>query len=168
MGGATRCDRPRLAARLGGEHITKVLPSFLPYALVTPSFPFRHLAALAGRAPIGGAREVALGCFVAARLAAELGSAAPEPLEEARQARAAAAKSWLGTLTLPAAVRAPLARCIESSGKSGVAAIARDVAALRSACASYLDAGSRAELDALAEGLNGAGRAVLPVRASAP
>ena len=32
-----------------------------PYALSAPVFRFRHLAALAGRAPIGGAREVALG-----------------------------------------------------------------------------------------------------------
>jgi hypothetical protein len=37
-----------------------------PFALPPLSFPFRHLAALAGRAPIGGAREVALGCFLAA------------------------------------------------------------------------------------------------------
>jgi hypothetical protein len=168
MGGATRRERARLAARLGGEHIRTVLPSFLPYALVTPSFPFRHLAALAGRAPIGGAREVALGCFVAARLAVERGPAAPELTDEVRQARALAAKSWLGTLTLPAAVRAPLAKCIESSARSGVGAIAREVAAMRSACAGYLDAGSRAELDALAEGLSRDGRVALPARTSAP
>jgi hypothetical protein len=141
---------------------------FLPYALVTPSFPFRHLAALAGRAPIGGAREVALGCFVAARLAAERGPAAAELSDEARQARAAGAKSWLGTLTLPAAVRSPLAKCIESSAKGSATAVAREVAAVRSACASYLDASSRAELEALAEALGGDGRAALPARASEP
>lgn len=143
-----------------------MLQPFLPYALATTSFPFRHLAALAGRTPIGGAREVALGCFMAARLAAERGPSAPELTEEARQARAAAAKSWLGALTLPAAVRTPLTKCIESSARGTVAAVARDVAAMSAACANYLDAGSRAELDALARGLSGNGAVVLPLRVS--
>ncbi len=141
---------------------------FLPYALLAPSFPFRHLAALAGRAPIGGAREVALGCFMVARLAAERGPAAAEHTEEARQARAAGARSWLATLTLPATVRAPLARCIESSAKGSLAAVAREVAAVRSSCASYLDAASRAELDGLAEYLSDAQRSALPARAGEP
>ena len=141
---------------------------FLPYALIAPSFPFRHLALLAGRAPIGGAREVALGCFMAARLAAERSPTGAESTDETRQARAAAARSWLGALTLPAAVRTPLARCFESSAKGSLATMARDVAALRSACASYLDAGSRAELDALVDGLSGDGRAGLPSRTSEP
>jgi hypothetical protein len=138
----------------------------LPYALSTPSFPFRHLAALAGRAPIGGAREVAHACFMTARLAAEQRPASPEMTDEARQARAAAARSWLGTLTLPAAVRTPLARCIESSAKGNVAALARDVAAVRTACAGYLDSTSRAELDALTQELSGDGQVALPARAS--
>jgi hypothetical protein len=125
----------------------------LPYALSTPVFPFRHLAALAGRAPIGGAREVALGCFVAARLVAELRPERVELTDEVRAARSAAARSWLGTLTLPAAVRAPLTRCIESSAQSRTAAAGREVAALGVACASFLDAGSRAELKQLVESL---------------
>jgi hypothetical protein len=143
-----------------------VLSPFLPYALATPSFPFRHLAALAGRAPIGGAREVALGCFMAARLAAERGPAGLALSDEARASRAASAKSWLGTLTLPASVRGPIAKCIESSAKGSTAAVARDLVALSAACADYLDGASRAELDALATGLNGAGGVALPAAAS--
>ena len=107
-----------------------------------------------------------LGCFVAARLAAERAPAGPELTEEARQARTAAAKSWLGTLTLPAAVRTPLAKCLESAAKGTIAAVARDVTAMKAVCANYLDAGSRAELDALAEGLSGNGRVALPLGAS--
>ena len=152
----------------GSEHIINVPQPFLPYALIAPSFPFRHLAALAGRTPIGGAREVALGCFMAARLAAERGPLAPGLTEEGRYARAAAAKSWLAALTLPSTVRTPLAKCIESSAKGSLAAVARDVAAMNAACASYLDGASRAELAALAEGLGGNGRAVLLLRASEP
>jgi hypothetical protein len=143
-----------------------VLSPFLPYALATPSFPFRHLAALAGRAPIGGAREVALGCFMAARLAAERGPAGLALSDEARASRATSAKSWLGTLTLPASVRGPIAKCIESSAKGSTAAVARDLVTLSAACASYLDGASRAELDALATGLNGAGGVALPTAAS--
>lgn len=140
--------------------------SSLPYALATPTFPFRHLAALAGRAPIGGAREVALGCFVAARLAADRGRADTEPTLDGREARAAAARSWLGTLTLPATVRTPLARCIETTAAEGTLQLSRTVTALRDACADYLDAGSRAELDALAQALDDAITPALPPRAA--
>src|SRR3954466_13058851 len=101
-----------------------------PYALSAPVFRFRHLAALAGRAPIGGAREVALACFVAARLvsdccdptldldeesrAARLVSACCDPTldldEESRAARCAGAKAWLGTIAIPSPVRTPVAK----------------------------------------------------------
>jgi hypothetical protein len=141
---------------------------FLPYALVTLTFPFRHLAALAGRAPIGGAREVALGCFMAARLAAECGRADSERGDEASGERAAAAKSWLGTLTLPAAVRAPISKVIESSAQASMAVAAHDVAAMRQACATFLDASSRAELDVLADFLNAGAAGALPGRANEP
>ena len=125
-----------------------------PYALAAPSFPFRHLASLAGRAPIGGAREVVLACFLAARLAAE------RVLEDgddpsARVARSAGARGWIGTLTLPAAVRAPLQRCVESSAEGSRGTVRRELAALTAAAAPYLDAGSRGELEALATSLAG-------------
>jgi len=123
----------------------------LPYALLTPAFPFRHLASLAGRAPIGGAREVALGCFVAARLAAERVTGVADEPDEGRAARSTAAKGWVGTLTLPAAVRGALIRCIESSVQGSAAAVGREVTSLASACASFLDGASRAELKHLAD-----------------
>ena len=138
---------------------------FLPYALVTPTFPFRHLATLAGRAPIGGTREVALGCFMAARLAAECGRPDTELTSEGCQARATSARSWLGALTLPPAVRTPIAKCIESSATGSPAAVARDLAALSASCASYLDGASRAELEALAAALHGDGAVALPTAA---
>ena len=166
MGAATHRQRGRLATWHGDGHIRSVHAPYLPYALATPSFPFRHLAALAGRAPIGGAREVALGCFMAARLAAELGPNGLALSDEARAARAASAKSWLGTLTLPASVRTPTAKCIESSAKGSQTAVARDLVALSAACASYLDGASRAELDALAAGLHEGGGVALPTAAS--
>ena len=125
-----------------------------PYALSAPTFRFRNLARLAGRAPIGGAREVALACFVAARLAADrLSNTTAE--SSARAGRSAGAKAWLGTLALPTAVRTPLTRCADVSVDGTKAAIAREVSALATAASSYLDASARAELDALAGSLKG-------------
>jgi len=126
----------------------------LPYALSAPSFRFRHLANLAGRAPIGGAREVALACFVAARLAHECTRDIDED-RDARAARCAGAKAWLGTLALPVAVRNPVIRCADLSidGQSGP--VGKEVAALAAAAAPFLDPQSRAELDALTATLRG-------------
>ena len=125
-----------------------------PYALAAPSFRFRHLANLAGRAPIGGAREVALACFVAARLAADrLSNTTTETTS--RAGRCAGAKAWLGTLALPAAVRTPLTRCADASVDGTRVAVGREVSALATAASSFLDAASRAELEALAGSLKG-------------
>jgi hypothetical protein len=131
-----------------------VPPLLPPYAIAAPTFRFRHLASLAGRAPIGGAREVALACFVAARLAVESGgSLDADP--DARVARATAARTWLGTLSLPPTVRTPLLRCAELSGEGAAAAMGREVTVLATAAATFLDAPSRGELDALALTLKG-------------
>ena len=130
-------------------------PPLPPYALPTPAFPFRHLAGLAGRAPIGGAREVALACFVAARLASDCAARSPDLAEAGRSARSAGAKGWLGTLALPTAVRGPLLRCLESTVDGTPDALGRDLAELAAAGAAYLDPASRAELETLAASLRG-------------
>jgi hypothetical protein len=124
-----------------------------PYALPAPTFPFPHLAGLAGRAPIGGAREVALACFVAARLAADYGTPLVDAADPARAARAAGAKGWLGTLALPTEVRGPLIRCVESTAQGPARTVAQELAALAAVGAGYLDGGSRAELETLAAAL---------------
>lgn len=120
-----------------------------PFALAAPVFRFKHLAALAGRVPIGGAREVALACFVAARLAGErvCGSDDDQPQ---RAARSAAAKAWLGTLALPQPVRGAAARCVEFSVHADRATVCDEVKILVTAATAYLDVQSRAELDSLA------------------
>jgi len=130
------------------RHIPRVQTTLPPLALPAIAFPYRQLAALAGRAPIGGAREVALGCFLAARLAAE--RLAPEPPSDvARAAREAGCRAWLGTLTLPGPVRAPLARCLETAISGSLPDVAKAVRALAVAAAEYLDPPARAELDLL-------------------
>jgi hypothetical protein len=121
-----------------------------PYALSAPIFPFRHLAALAGRAPIGGAREVALACFVAARLISDCCDASLSLDEASRSARCAGAKAWLGTMAIPAPVRTPVSRCAEASAAAEPSMMAPLVTNLATAAASFLDAAARGELEALA------------------
>jgi len=126
------------------------VPVTLPYALPTPVFRFRHLAALAGRAPIGGAREVALACFVAARLVSDCCDPALALDDESRAARCAGAKAWLGTIAIPSPVRTPVARCAEASATADAKTMAPLVTGLAKAAESFLDPAARGELEALA------------------
>ena len=98
---------------------------------------------------------MALACFVAARLASDCATGAPEWGELGRSARSAGAKGWLGALALPIAVRATLLRCVESTVQGSPRVVARELAELAAAGAAYLDPGSRAELDALTALLQG-------------
>ena len=123
-----------------------------PYGLATPRFAFPALAALAGRAPLGGEREVALAAFVTARLAAACNGPSPLPLPT-RVARAAAARIWLASLALPAVTRTPLTRLVDASGGDTPEGLAGALATVAAAAAPYLDAASRRELDRLGQSL---------------
>ena len=120
-----------------------------PYALAPTTFRFRALAALAGRAPLGGARETALASYVVARLASGLAPGTALAPED-RVARAAGAKTWLATLALPAPLRAPLAKVIESTRHDSKAAVAAALVTVADVAASYLDGPALAELRGLA------------------
>ncbi len=118
-----------------------------PYAVPATSFRFAALATLAGKAPLGGRREVALAVYLAARLADDtLPERAVSP--EARKERAAHAKSWLSSMALTAPVRSALARLIEATA-SGPGPTAAALPAAITATGSHLDASARAELDRL-------------------
>ena len=121
-----------------------------PDALAAPVFRFRNLATLAGRAPIGGAREVALACFVAARLVNDCCDPILALDEDARAARCAGAKGWLGTIAIPSPVRTPVAKLAEASANGHPEAMAPLVSALAKAADSFLDPAARSELTALA------------------
>jgi hypothetical protein len=127
----------------------------LPYSLASPTFPFRALAALTGRLPLGGERELALATLMAARLA----SAAVPPHQlsaPARHSRAAGARVWFSTLTLPAAVRAPIARLLEATVQDDAATIASALTEVVTAAAPVLDRPARAELAGLVGALEAA------------
>jgi hypothetical protein len=125
-----------------------------PYAVPATSFRFAALATLAGKAPLGGRREVALAVYLAARLAddtlPERGLSA-----EARAERASHAKSWLSSMALAAPIRSTLARLIDATA-TGRAATAAALPPVMAATGNQLDAGARAELDRLTVLLAGA------------
>ena len=118
------------------------------YALSTPSFRFRALASLAGRAALGGPREVALATYLVARLAHDCLPTRVLP-PAVRATRAAFARTWLSSLTLPPAVRAPLTRVTDAT-ENDLATVGDMLRVLLPATATYLDAGARAELERLA------------------
>ena len=112
-----------------------------PYALATPRFRFRALAALAGRSPLGGEREVALAALLAARLV--VGALPPQPLPQGvRITRANGARAWFAALALPVALRQSLARLVDAT-----TSVDRD--GLEGALRAVIDVG-RPQLDPLA------------------
>jgi hypothetical protein len=120
-----------------------------PYALEPTPFRFPALASLAGRASLGGDREVVLATYLAARLAHD---ALPhrELTLELRAERAASAKTWLATLALPATTRSAIVALIEASGGDS-AAVAPAIRGVLGATTNRLDRASRAELERLAD-----------------
>lgn len=91
-----------------------MLAARAPYAVEPNVFRFPALAAAAGRAPLGGQRETTLGVYLTLRLAQDAVSSHALPAE-ARAQRAAAARAWVASLALPAAVRRALTRLLEAT-----------------------------------------------------
>jgi hypothetical protein len=128
----------------------------LPYALSTPTFPFRALVTLASRLPLGGERELALATLMAARLASGL-LPSPGLSASGREGRAAGARVWFATLTLPAAVRAPIARLVSAAEEADPARGAAALTEVAAAAGTVLDRAARAELSAVVAALESMG-----------
>ena len=119
-----------------------------PFALDTPTFSFPALAAQAARAPIGSARDVAIMAFTTARLAEEVRSGGLTV--EERQARAAATRKWMTTLSLPETPRKAfqdLVSATEQDGPATALALRRVI----EVTGAQLEPAGRAELDRLAK-----------------
>ena len=116
-----------------------------PFALATPEFRFRALAAHAGRAALGGDREIALASLVASRLGAAL---APPRISTAADliTRAAGARQWLASISVPAQVRAAVGAAIDASGAGDEVATARALGHLFPLVARQLDEASLTEI----------------------
>jgi len=125
----------------------------LPHTLEPLAFPFPALAALAGRLPLGGGREVALAAMLVARLA--LGLRGPDAMNASdRVARAASSKVWLASMALPSATRTPFARCVDATANSSVHVVGA-LRGLIAATAQHLDGPAVRELELLTRQLAG-------------
>lgn len=126
-------------------------PAAPPYAVTTPTFRFRALASLAGRAPLGGTREVVLATYLVARLVDDC-RPSKALLPAIRGERSNAARSWLANTTLPAPVRVALTRLAEST-EGELAVVAGVLAGAMTATAPYLDDAARRDLERLARAI---------------
>lgn len=122
-----------------------------PYALEPTFFRFPHLAAQAGRAGMGGPREIALACLVVARIAADCIEDGTNLLPDQLRTRSMNARHWLGAATLPANVRHALVRLAETSVGDDPASLKAAVESVIAVTANQLDAGARLELARLAQ-----------------
>jgi hypothetical protein len=129
------------------DYILGVPPVLPPYAVPPVHFPFRALAARAGRAPLGGEREVALAALMVARLARDAVGENELPIA-LRAERAAAARAWLASLALPARARSPLTRLLEASA-GDVTTLAAAIDDAATALVPWLDDHCIAELRAI-------------------
>ena len=101
----------------------------------------------AGRAPLGGEREIALACYAMARLAA--GMLPPFMLAAGDVAtRSTAAKQWLASLALPANTRTAANAVIDTVSAGNRRAAGSALRHLTDMAASHLDQSSIAELHA--------------------
>ena len=119
-----------------------------PFALGTPVFRFKALASHAGRASLGGDREIALACFGVARLAAGLLPPyllAPGDLTS----RIAATRQWLSSLTLSNPARAAAVSVIDAVASGNRRSVVAALSGLIEASVRQLDQASVAELHEL-------------------
>ena len=135
---------------------TTTLPAArAPYSLEPCTFAFPALASLAGRAPLGGPRELALACFLAGRIVRD--SLVPADLLTAEQvqSRLHGAKHWLGSAAIQAPARAALARLVEAASVGDRNAIRGSFELVMTVTANQLDQGARLELVRLAQAIAG-------------
>lgn len=122
------------------------------YALTTPVFRFRALAALSARAPLGGDRETVLACLQLGRLCAGL----MPPYNMSRELtveRIEQTKQWVSALAVPTGVRAVTFGIFGALNGFDRSRAALSLADLVKAAAGQLDEGSRAELETLRQEL---------------
>ncbi len=110
-------------------------------------FPFPALAAQAGRAPLGGTREVALACLMAARLAMDARCASQELTRRAHTERTHSARNWFASLTIPATVRAACLRVTNATVRADAPELGAALAAVLTAARRHLDSAAAEELD---------------------
>lgn len=121
-----------------------------PYALEPVAFPFPALAALAGRSPMGGPREIALACLLVGRLVHDAHARRALSVE-LRKSRAQGARTWLGSATISAPLRTALTRLAEATVDGDRGALQASLDSVTAITANQLDPAARLELSRLAQ-----------------
>ncbi len=125
-----------------------------PYALEPIAFPFPALATMAGKAPLGGPRELALACILVGRMVRDAAVSPGSSLSDDQLlARVAAAKHWLGNAAIQAPVRQALTRLCESTGNSNRSGVKAALDGVMTVTASHLDSAARLEFARLAQAI---------------
>lgn len=144
-----------LAGRGGRNQIARVTPLAAapraPYALEPTPFPFPALAAMGGRAGMGGPRETALACLVVARLVAEACGRRCVLTPEQRLARAQGARQWLSSSAVIPPVRSALTRLAEATGAENLRGVPVALDSVIAVTANQLDPAARLDLVRLAQ-----------------
>jgi hypothetical protein len=122
-----------------------------PYGLEPTAFPFPALATMAGRAPLGGPREIALACFLVARIAGDATSEHPVLTGDQRMERAQGVKHWLGGATIPAPVKNALSRLADATTNEDRSVMKAALESVMAVTANQLDSGARLELGRLTQ-----------------
>src|SRR5688572_25064654 len=99
---------------------------------------------MAGRAALGGPRELALACFLVARVVGEACSVGGRDLlsSEQRHERVQGVKHWLGGAALPLPVRNALSRLAETAAADDRKAVKPALDSVMAVTANQLDSGA--------------------------
>jgi hypothetical protein len=108
---------------------------------------------MAGRAALGGPREIAIACFLVARIAGDAISTSPILSGDQHRSRAQGAKHWLGSAAIPAAIKTALVRLADATAGEDRNAIKAALDSVMTVTANQLDSGARLELGRLAQAI---------------
>lgn len=124
-----------------------------PYALEPTAFPLPALAAMAGRTPLGGPREIVLACLLVARIVIDATSRDGVLTDEQKRARAKEAAQWLGSAAIPTPVRSALTGLTEAAAAANTGDLRAALDSVMTVTANHLDPSARLELGRLAQAI---------------
>jgi hypothetical protein len=126
-----------------------------PYSLEPTAFPFPALASLAGRAPLGGQREIVLACLLVARVvvdAADMNGAGLLTMDQ-RRARAKEVGDWLAATSIPPVIKGALTGLAEGTASADRGYVTSALDSVMMVTANHLDPAARLELEQLAQAI---------------
>lgn len=107
---------------------------------------------MAGRAPLGGPREIVLACFLVSRLVMDAVKGGVLTTDQ-RESRAQSAKHWLGSAAIPGQVKSALTRLAEATATGDRSAVKTALDSVMTVTANHLDSAARLELGRLAQAI---------------